>query len=146
MSPVEARAIRVWVDAAPGRRERLLRLEAEAPHGESRCALLDGDGGCSIYPVRPLLCRSHGAPTMSETEEGALNLDVCPLNFSEPGALESLPEGDWIHAGTLSTLLALLNQLQGDRGLEPTRIPLRPSALLSDEEGTAPKTTVSEEG
>ena len=74
---------------------------------------------------------------MTEPEEGALQLDVCPLNFTAPGSLEALGEGEWIHAGTLSTLLAILNQLRSKErgeskksGAEERRVPLRLDALL----------------
>ena len=28
----------------------------------TRCAMLDGNGACMIYPARPLICRTHGLP------------------------------------------------------------------------------------
>ncbi len=47
--------------------------------GGERCVLLDRDT-CSIYPVRPIICRTHGIPMLYPDSEG---IDVCPLNFLE---------------------------------------------------------------
>ncbi len=40
------------------------------------------DGRCTVYSVRPLICRTHGAPLayIDYTAE-ALEISACPLNF-----------------------------------------------------------------
>jgi len=50
MSPEEARRIRAWLRAR-GR-------EPEEPR-DGRCAYVS-DRGCTIHPVRPLICRMYG--------------------------------------------------------------------------------------
>jgi uncharacterized protein len=40
------------------------------------CGLLDVDGRCLIYPVRPLICRSHGLPVSWEESPGEPAFDV----------------------------------------------------------------------
>ncbi len=39
------------------------------------CAFLTPGGLCRIYPVRPLICRSHGMPVLADGV-----IDVCPAN------------------------------------------------------------------
>ena len=37
-------------------------LRSPAHVTDGMCAFLDERGGCTIYPVRPVLCRTHGLP------------------------------------------------------------------------------------
>jgi hypothetical protein len=69
-----------------------------------RCSYLNDAGRCSVYPVRPLVCRVFGAsqklpcvwgckpaaPLLSELEEGALFLKVLEVGGGEP--VVSLPD------------------------------------------------------
>ena len=57
-------------------------LEEEDPYRGTRCSFLTKKGTCGIYPVRPFICRSHGAPIAIEREE-YYQIDVCPLNFTD---------------------------------------------------------------
>ena len=68
-------------------------MEEDDPHNGSRCAFLTKDGGCGIYPVRPFVCRSHGAPIAIAREE-YYQIDVCPLNFSN-NPIEELDQEDF---------------------------------------------------
>lgn len=51
---VEAFAIQEFVDAVEG--------DFPTRRGGAACAFLSAAGRCTIYPVRPLLCRTHGLP------------------------------------------------------------------------------------
>lgn len=91
---------------------------------KDRCAFLSTAGECQIYPVRPLVCRSHGLPLILTGEKETL-LDVCPLNFKE-SKLETLPKEDVFNGDTLNTILATLHQW---KKLPPSRVALTPKAL-----------------
>lgn len=48
-----------------------------------RCVFLK-DGSCSIYDVRPVICRTHGYPVFVEGR-----VDFCPENFQERSSIDS---------------------------------------------------------
>ncbi|WP_136798690.1 YkgJ family cysteine cluster protein [Desulfosediminicola ganghwensis] len=51
-------------------------------NGES-CSLLK-DGLCSVYEVRPVICRTQGLPLAYIDEEaGAIEVSACPVNFPD---------------------------------------------------------------
>ena len=52
----------------PQRQEVLLELTEERPE---RCPFLTDKGGCSIYPVRPMGCRTYGVLSRAQVEETA---------------------------------------------------------------------------
>ena len=52
----------------PERRDAVLALTEERP---VRCPFLTEIGGCSIYPVRPLVCRTYGVLSREAVEETA---------------------------------------------------------------------------
>lgn len=76
----------------------------QAARREGMCAFLDADGACTIYDVRPVLCRTHGLALKMESAAGAdvrergslrvLGDDVsaCSLNYTTraPAANEIL--------------------------------------------------------
>jgi len=70
-------------------------LAAGRPHAPGACAMLDADGSCRIYPVRPYVCRTQGLPLQVFTEDAAGDLeerrDICPLNRPEE-PLDRLPD------------------------------------------------------
>ncbi len=87
-----------------------VRVAARAGGMPGHCEFLDGDGGCTIFPVRPVICRTHGAPITFRSEDGeAMEADVCPLNFADAG-IQDLPSGDYYNIDTVNTILAALNQ------------------------------------
>jgi len=90
---IEATNITRYLLAHPELIVELERLEAEDPHHGSRCSFLKRDGGCGIYPVRPFVCRSHGAPIAIAREE-YYQIDVCPLNFLN-NPIEELEQEDF---------------------------------------------------
>lgn len=62
------------------------------------CAFLF-DNACSIYEVRPVICRTQGAPLFVNEA-----VDACPLNFTE-----QFPEKtDWLELSRLNTLSSLV--------------------------------------
>lgn len=76
------------------------------------CRFLDADGSCSIYEVRPIICRTHGAPvSWMEEDDGGGNKeesrDVCPLNF-EGVNLKELQAQDVISLDKLNTILSVI--------------------------------------
>lgn len=50
---------------------------------DGRCVFLDG-GLCSVYPVRPVICRTHGYPVLVDG-----SVDFCPENFRGLNSIES---------------------------------------------------------
>jgi Fe-S-cluster containining protein len=52
----------------PEARDRVLGVTEERP---PRCPFLTDVGGCSIYPVRPLVCRTYGVLSREAVEETA---------------------------------------------------------------------------
>lgn len=86
--------------------DKLEKLQQDDPHEGSRCAFLDAQGDCSIFPVRPIICRSHGAPALVNQQE----LQYCELNFTGESA-GSIKQGDWINIETLNLMLLTLTQV-----------------------------------
>ena len=130
VNSLEARHIREGVD--PVRAASLLAASRINPFRGKRCSFLQADGGCGIYELRPLVCRSHGAPLQfrnpEDKSENALRFrDVCSLNFDGID-LAALPPGDVMNLDTLNTLMALLVKMEFGESEE--RIPLSPERLL----------------
>ena len=102
----------------------------------SRCTHLDADSRCSIYDVRPVVCRLWGLPifipagrvaewtgaapsTEQQCPEGTLT--CCELNFTASPTLEALPLADALNAETVIQTLAAINHVYcKDHGLDPT--------------------------
>ncbi len=67
----------------------------------TNCAFLV-DERCSVYEVRPLICRTQGAPLYFEEDK---IFDICPLNFEN----QALPEkNEWLNVERLNALLSLV--------------------------------------
>ncbi len=108
---IEADAIEAWVRSLPA--EPLAELQRRiAASDPEACAALGIDGRCAIYPVRPLVCRSHGLPIRFDAD-GLDAIDACPLNFGDR-ALASLPSGDVLRQATVSTVLGALSAAHAD--------------------------------
>ncbi len=139
VSAIEAAAIRDYLRSLPlddrARLKALLQAGTSsnrtAPAHAARnasCALLTQDGLCTIYPARPLVCRSQGLPLAYAPElipEQALRFRakdgravvLCPLNFApdaDPAAsgAEAVEPtaADILDGDRLDVLLALLNR------------------------------------
>lgn len=120
--PIEANNIRSFLEANPDIQTQLVEIQRSNPHNGTRCAMLNAEGACTIYPVRPFICRSHGAPIAIAREE-YFQIDVCPLNFTDNPIEELGPENFFI-------LDDWNDQLFGS-STDFERIPLTLSGLLS---------------
>ncbi|MBL8970544.1 MAG: YkgJ family cysteine cluster protein [Myxococcales bacterium] len=86
-----------------------IRHQADDPKHAERCALLV-DGRCSVYAVRPLICRSHGLPIAAADlgdPAAPLRLDHCPLNFRD----EPPPRASILRLEAVNQPLSLLATL-----------------------------------
>ena len=92
---IEATRISRFINEHPSVKQQLQHIQDTNPHNGTRCSMLDKDGGCVIYPVRPFVCRSHGAPIAIAREE-YYQIDVCPLNFTNNPIEELGPEDFFI--------------------------------------------------
>jgi len=89
---------------------------------ENRCSALNAKGQCQIYPVRPIVCRSHGAPIKKREEKveadgsctECILLECCHLNFTKSPSLEDLDDSDFIDQETLSTILGTIDIAYSD--------------------------------
>jgi len=110
---VEAAAIRAHVTTWPAEQRRALAVTGP----DDRCAALDAAGRCRIYPVRPLVCRSHGVPI--RLRRGGLPVvEACPRNFTH-----TTPDPDCVlDQATLSAVLLAVD-LAGTPGEVPAAPP-----------------------
>jgi uncharacterized protein len=127
---VEAEVVRQALSQLPDSLlENLLipKQETIDPEFFESCPLLN-QGTCSIYAHRPLICRTQGLPLLYEAEDGVQEVDFCPLNFTQPGAVEELVEEYLIPLDSVNEELARINMIycvekgMVDSGL---RVPLR---------------------
>ena len=107
VTAVEAAAIAAHLETLSDQGLAVQELAAQAPWHGTRCSFLGGDGACSIYAVRPVVCRTQGLPIVVDGGQ----VTVCTLNFQ--GGLTTLPAGDRIDQQTISTLLFVVNQRFG---------------------------------
>jgi len=104
---VEAREIREELARWTADQRRELAKAAAVP--SDRCAALDANGRCRIYAVRPIVCRSHGAPIRVR---GLPVLQTCHRNFTH-----TTPDADCIvDQETLSTLVLAVDREGGGDG------------------------------
>jgi uncharacterized protein len=119
VTEVEAAAIRAELAVWP--LDRRAALAANAAASTDRCAALDPAGRCLIYAVRPITCRSHGAPI--RMREGSLPvIRSCHRNFTR-----TEPDSDCVLDQT--TLSALVLVVDRDGGGDGSRVDL--ATLLS---------------
>lgn len=109
ISPIEQESIQQYLALRPALKATVQELLAQPAHGDMFCPMLDAEGRCSIYEVRPIICRSHGAPIRFAIPEGEV-IDACPLNFTDMD-IDDLPEDMFINIDQLNVLLALLNKM-----------------------------------
>jgi hypothetical protein len=115
VTAVEARAIRDALARWTPERRAALADNARVAAPE-RCTALDGAGRCLIYEVRPVACRSHGAPI--RMHEGSLPvIRSCHRNF-----VRSAPDPDCVLDQT--TLSALVLAVDREAGGDGSRIDL----------------------
>jgi hypothetical protein len=122
---VEAQAIRdeiaTWAQA---RIDTLRNMVATAP--VDHCAALAADGRCQIYAVRPIVCRSHGAPIRLRDGRSLPVVTSCPDNFTANGPAAAEPDCI-IDQATLSAMTLAVDREAGGDG---TRFDL--AAVLAD--------------
>ncbi|MBK9034372.1 MAG: YkgJ family cysteine cluster protein [Myxococcales bacterium] len=121
---VEADAIAAWLAArtAAERAEIAAAAMAAAP---GRCAALADDDRCRIYPVRPLVCRSHGVPIRLRRPGEAPVVTACALNFTAHGPAAAAADCV-LDQELVSTTLGVIDRAAG--GAPETRVDL--TALL----------------
>ena len=73
VTPLEAHVIQNYLQSVP------THTFSNIQEDEGTCVFLR-DNVCSIYAVRPIICRTHGLPLLYP-ERG--EIEVCPLNFTE---------------------------------------------------------------
>jgi len=104
VTTVEASAISDEISTRPA--DRRAALAANARASTDRCAALDPQGRCLIYSVRPIVCRSHGAPI--RLREGSLPVvRACFRNF--PAGPENAAADCILDQQTLSALVLAVN-------------------------------------
>ncbi len=116
VSGVEAAQIHEWFTALDSASRDQVIKAWEAQDASKRpdaagvprppCAMLSG-GLCTIYPVRPVICRTQGLAMLYRPvgEVDTLAVDVCPLNFTASGSLPAREK--WLDLDRLNALLAI---------------------------------------
>jgi len=123
---IEAQAIRDAMVTWPASRAAALAKNVTAGPAD-RCAALDPNGRCLIYEVRPIVCRSHGAPIRMRDERSLPVVQSCPDNFTEEGPAAA--DADCII--DQATLSAMTLAVDRDAGNDGTRFDL--AAVLADD-------------
>ena len=112
--PVEAAAVKSAIQALPQATQEIIKHQAvkiseqEAKGKLVACPLLVDDK-CSIYDSRPIICRTQGLPLLYEAEDGNLEVDFCPLNFTNENASEALEENHLVPLDALNLKLSIVN-------------------------------------
>jgi Fe-S-cluster containining protein len=102
---VEAENIKEWFSNLSEERKSEIKNLWQDPVEKGACSFLYNDR-CSIYEVRPVICRTQGAPLFVQADNV---LDYCPLNF-EAG---DPPKEDWLNLDRLNTLLSFAAKTSG---------------------------------
>jgi len=106
--PVEAWGVRQGLGSLPLRARVILLQKAGDPSSDSCPAL--GGGACLLYPLRPLLCRTHGFPLLVETGGGKPQVKYCELNFRPEEFPGQVISGDCVlNLERLNQALAAIN-------------------------------------
>ena len=122
---VEADAIRTEVAGWTAEQKQALAANLVAAPPQ-HCAALAPNGRCMIYPVRPIVCRSHGAPIRMQSERSLPVVQACSNNFTADGPSAADPDCI-LDQTTLSTMVLAVDRAEGNDG---TRIDL--AAVLAD--------------
>jgi Fe-S-cluster containining protein len=107
---LEADAIAQAVTALPNEmQQRVIEQAKQITGDESQPCPLLVDDRCAIYAARPVICRTQGLPLLLETENGELEVDFCPLNFTAKNATDDLTEDKLVLLDKINLQLAVLN-------------------------------------
>jgi len=101
--PVETANLVLAVKNLPAEIKAILSGRIQWPENSS-CPLLLDDC-CTVYHSRPIICRTHGLPLVTETDGGRV-VDCCPENFRTAG---SLPGSAVINLEILNRALVAIN-------------------------------------
>ncbi len=126
--PVEAAALAAALEGLPPAEREVLRRRGREAAPDGPCPLLDGEGACLLYPVRPLICRTQGLPLLIGSAGGAegpsagsgsgRSIDFCPLNFA---GVDTFPGEAVLDLDRLNRMLAMVNALFLQESGEPDR-------------------------
>jgi len=101
--PVEAAALAEALQELPTTAVNLLAKLADQPE-EGPCPFLR-DGLCLAYEDRPIICRTHGLPILTESD-GEKRIDYCPENFRD---ITSLPGSGIVNIDAVNQALVAIN-------------------------------------
>jgi Fe-S-cluster containining protein len=125
---IEADFIRQWFYQLQPSQKQKLQEEWNRPSNRTlnfydeeseACPFLVNES-CSIYPARPVICRTQGLP-LAFTNAAESMLDICPLNESMLGELGTK---DILNLDLLNLILARLEQADSE-GSNRSRVSLR---------------------
>lgn len=102
---VESERIKDWFNSKDEEAQKNLKRLWSTQNEAKACPFLYEEK-CSIYDVRPVICRTQGAPLFLASENA---LDYCPLNFET----EDPPKEDWLNLERLNTMLSLAAKSAG---------------------------------
>ena len=126
ISKIEKIIIKDFIQKNSDVHNKLETIERENPHKSERCYMLDAEGNCSIYEVRPMICRTHGYPILF-TDKDQWFADVCSLNFNEY-PLEYLQDSDFIIIDIINQHIALSNM---EEGFDDSRYELKLNTIMN---------------
>jgi len=102
--------------------QRIKRLRKLYKNDDETCPMLLRDR-CVIYPVRPIICRTHGLPILYR-EAGRAFVDYCRLNFTRMPLDYEFPEEDILDMNPFNIELIELDQYFAE---DVTHEPWRPN-------------------
>lgn len=102
---LEANNVRRWFKGLAEKSRDELREKWKSPLKEGACAFLR-DESCTIYPARPLICRTQGLAFKFRLG-GEEYLDICPLNEEK---LELMGEGEILNLDLINLILSQLEK------------------------------------
>lgn len=122
---IEARAIANWHRALSTDQQDKLKRQWKKPtpvkenffHKQTAACPFLKEESCTIYEVRPLICRSQGLPLTFKIDQSWMQ-DLCPLNQEMQPELE---KKDWLNLDLLNTILAHLELLDANKIERPRK-------------------------
>ena len=102
-------ALRAMAATDPALREQIRAQAREPASNEATCPMLV-DERCTVYAVRPIICRSHGLPVLTESGDEA-EITWCPLNFTGGDP----PMSSVLRLEAVNAPLAMLAELEAPR-------------------------------
>jgi Fe-S-cluster containining protein len=103
---VEAMALATALHRLPPNEVEAIQLRAQYAKPNGPCPLLVDDH-CVMYDFRPIICRTHGLPILTE-ELSDSSIDCCPRNFQ---GSDQVPGTAVINLDRLNILLDSVNRV-----------------------------------